>query len=225
MPPGERAVDVQRFSRGAVALDLLHGAQCTEVVEAVGELDQQDARIVLHRQQQFSQRGEPLESLAIGVLFGGKDAGLRPRAAVVALRLDFGELGDAFDDGAHRGAECFLNCRGAGLGVFDGVVEQGGGDAMGIEGQFGDVASNRQWVEDIRFARLPLHPAVLLLGEGEGAAHHIKVGGWHVVGAEFQQRAQGGLDGGVVRRVHVVISMQLSWKHGTHSAPRRSDRR
>ena len=82
---GDRRVDVERLARDALALRRRHRVERAHVVQAVGELDQDDAHVARHREQHLAE-----------VL----------RLRVLARReLDLVELGHAVDQLGHRLAE------------------------------------------------------------------------------------------------------------------------
>ena len=105
---GERGVDVEGLAGDgllAVGLQVLEGAH---VVQPVGQLDEHDAHIGDHGQQHLAD------------VFG---------LAVFAVgELDLVDLGDALDDVGHLVAEVGFNFLAGGGRVFDGVVQQAGGD-------------------------------------------------------------------------------------------------
>ena len=100
-------------------------------------------------------------------------------------------------------------------------MQEGGGDAVSVEGQLGDVARDGERVEDVGLAGLPHDAAVLQVREIEGAVYDGEVRARHIVGAEIEQRAQRGVHAGVPRRVHEDIAIRLFRKHGAHAVPRR----
>ena len=53
--PGQRAVDFEGLLRDARPLVCRHEAERAHVVQAIGQLDQQDAHVVGDRQQQFAE--------------------------------------------------------------------------------------------------------------------------------------------------------------------------
>ena len=102
---GERGVDIHRLARDALALlGALDEVQRAHVVQPVGQLDQQHAQILAHREQELAQ--------------------ILRRALVLGHLLDLGELGHAIDQPRDLGAEiasrsprsspaCPRPCRGA----------------------------------------------------------------------------------------------------------------
>ena len=145
---GERRVDLQRLARLLLlllALEVTHGAH---VVQPVGELDDQDARVLGH--------GD--DHLAHGL-------GLRGLA-----ELDLVELGDAVDEEGDLVAEVAAQVLQAVLGVLDGVVQQAGHQRGRVHAQLGEDRGHRERVRDVRVAALALLAAVPALGDLVGAS-------------------------------------------------------
>ena len=82
---GDGRVNFQRLARDAAALGRRHRVQRAHVVQAVGELDQDDAHVARHRQQHLA------EVLGLRVL--------------LRLEFDLVQLGQAIDELGHRLAE------------------------------------------------------------------------------------------------------------------------
>ena len=116
----------RRFSWLGMRVERAH------VVQPVGELDQQHADVVGHRQQELAQ------------ILGG--------ALVLGLRLDLGELGDAVDQPRDVGAEQLLDLLGRGDRVLDRVVEDRGDDRLVVEMQVGQDAGDLDRVAEIGIA-------------------------------------------------------------------------
>jgi hypothetical protein len=93
---------VSRAMRLALLL-VLDEVERAHVVQPVGQLDQQHADVVRHREQEFAE------------ILGG--------ALALGLRLDLGELGDAVDHARDILAEQALDVLGRGDGILDRVVE------------------------------------------------------------------------------------------------------
>ncbi len=89
-PLGQRGIDIHRLARDPAALVLaLDEMQRAHVVQPVGQLDQQHADVLAHRQQELAQ--------VLG------------RALALAHRLDLGELGHPVDQPGDFGAEQFFS--------------------------------------------------------------------------------------------------------------------
>ncbi len=122
----ERRVDVEGFARdGLLALgrEMLERAH---VVQAVGELDDDDADVADHGEEHLA------DVLSLAVFAVGE--------------LDFVELGDAFDDVRDLLAEFAVDVFGGDGGVFDRVMQQACGDGGGVHLQFGEhLATSSGW--------------------------------------------------------------------------------
>ena len=115
-------------------------------MEAVGELDEDDADVVDHREQHLA------EVLGLPLL--------------ARRERDGADLGDPLDDVRHLGAEVLLDLLDAGQGVFDDVMQQPGGDGHGIEPHVGQDARHLERVHQVGLPRMPDLPLVL-----EGRKH------------------------------------------------------
>jgi len=90
----QRRIDFQRLAGYALALFRRHILQGAHIVQAVGQLDQQDTDVLRHRENKFAQ--------VLGLL------------GVFRLQFKSRQLGDAFDQGGDLFAEQvgdFLACR------------------------------------------------------------------------------------------------------------------
>ena len=101
----ERRIDIHGLARFLHLLFLPHRLDGAHVVQAVGQLDQNHAQVLGHRHEQFAE---------IFRLFG-----------FAAGQLQVGQLGNAVDQHRDLVTEFFGHHAIAGLGVFDGVVQQG----------------------------------------------------------------------------------------------------
>jgi hypothetical protein len=187
-PLGKRRIDVHRLACDPAALLVgLDVVQRPHIVQPVGELDQQHPDVVGHRQQELAQ------------ILGG--------AFVLGLRLDLRQLGHPIDEPRHAGPKQPLDLFRGGNRVLDRVVEDAGGDRLGVELQFGEDARDFDRMAKIGVAgRAELRPVRLhrkhigaveqvLVGVGvvrEDAidefvlAQHLAIVGWH---AEARNRA------------------------------------
>ena len=138
-PLGERRVDLHGL-RGDPPPPRVGGdeVQGTHVVQAVGELDQQDADVAAHRQHQLA---EVLRLLG-----------------PVRVQFELGELGHAIDEGGDLGPEAAFEVGAGDGGVFDHVVQQGGGDRGAVEPVAGQDAGDRERVGDVGVAGVALWP-------------------------------------------------------------------
>ena len=133
-----------------------HEVQRTHVVQAVGELDQQNADIVGNGQQQFAQ--------VLGLL------------GLARHQLQPLQLGQAFDQRADLGPEDLVDLGTRRLGVLDRVVQQGSHDGGVVELQIGENRRHFERVREIRIARGTCLRAVRLHGVDIGAVQQVFVG-------------------------------------------------
>ena len=126
-------------------------------MQAVGELDEDDAHVADHGEEHLA------DVLSLAVFAIGK--------------LDFVDLGDAFDDMGNLLAE-FLNDVFGGDGrVFDRIVEEAGGDGGRVELHLGEDEGDLQRVEDVGFAGGAELPVVMLEAELPGMADDVEIVG------------------------------------------------
>ncbi len=165
---GERGVDLQRLAGLLLLLLPLEVAHGAHVVQPVGELDDQDARVLGHRD----------DHLADGL-------GLRGLA-----ELDPVELGDAVDQQRDLVAEVTAQLLQAVFGVLDGVVQQARHQRGRVHAQLGEDGGDRERVGDVRVAALALLAAVPALGDLVGPLDLAQRGGLDlgVVGADGAQQ-------------------------------------
>ena len=151
---GKGREDVEGFAHNLVLLGGQHGRKCAHVVKAVGNLDEDDADVVAHGEENL------LERLCLH----------RGAVAKEATR----HLGDAFHDVGHLLAEEIGHVFAGVVGVFDHIVEQGGTDARGAESDFtADDLCHRERVEDVGFAATPTDTFVSRLCKVEGAGDDV----------------------------------------------------
>ncbi len=105
----------------------------THVVQAIGKFDQDDANVVDHRQHHFA------EVLGLRFFF--------------RREIDFADLGDAFDDVRDLLTEFLADFDSRDRGIFDGVVEETGGDGDGIHFHVGQNVTDFQWMHEVGLAR------------------------------------------------------------------------
>ena len=103
--------------------------QRPHVVEAVGELDEDDADVVHHRQEHLA------EVLGLAFLARGE--------------ADGADLGDPLHDVGDLGAEELADPVDGGEGVLDDVVEQAGRDRHDVELHVGEEVGHGQGVNEI----------------------------------------------------------------------------
>ncbi len=154
-PVRERRVDLERLLR---LLRLLLTAEVLDrahVVEPVGELDQDDAHVLRHRDDHL-----PVV--------------LRLRL-LAARELDARELRDALDEEGDLGAEVGADLLRPGRRVLDDVVEERSGDRLLVEVELGADLRDAPRVPDELLARLPQLTVVVRLGVLERAADQLLV--------------------------------------------------
>ena len=128
----ERSVDLERLARDALLLLRAQVLERAHVVQAVGELDDDHAHVGDHGEQHLA------DVLGLVVFAVGE--------------LDLVELGDAFDDVRDLLAEALGDLGGGDVGVFDGVVQQAGGDGGGVHLQFGEDLRDFERMDDVGLA-------------------------------------------------------------------------
>ena len=114
--------------------DRRHRVQRAHVVQPVGELDQDDADVLRHREQHLA------EALGLRVL--------------ARVELDLVELGDAVDHVGDRLAERRLDLRLGDRGVLHHVVEEGGGEPLRVQAPLRQDARDRERMRDVGLAGL-----------------------------------------------------------------------
>ena len=165
---GDRRVDVERLLGDLDAALLRQVVQRPHVVQAIGELDEDDADVVHHRQQHLA------EVLGLALL--------------ARRERDGADLGDPFDDVGDFGAEQLGNALGGGQRVLDDVVQQAGGDRHDVELHVGEEVGNFERMNQVRLARVADLPLVLERGKDVGPAEQLQVGLRAVAPHFFEER-------------------------------------
>ena len=143
----DRRVDLQRLARLIELLLLRQRAERAHVVQAIGELDQDDAHVARHRHDHL--------------------------AVVLGLRLvargerDLGQLRDAVDEARDLLAEALLDLVERRRRVLDRVVQQRGAERLGVEQHPGADPRDANRVDDELLARAAALVGVVLAGEDE----------------------------------------------------------
>ena len=128
-PVGDRRVDVARLLRDLDPPLLRQVVQRPHVVQPVGELDEDDADVVHHREQHLAE-----------VL----------RLPLLARReRDRPQLGDPFDDVGDVGAEELLDPLDRGLRVLDDVVQEPGGNRHDVELHVGELVGHFERMDQV----------------------------------------------------------------------------
>lgn len=153
--PRERGVNVERFLRH---LDLaLFGKEVegAHVVQAVGELDDDDADVLRHRHENFA---EVLRFLLLA-----------------RLKDDLIQFGDARNEQKHLVAEVAADVLLGDGSILDDVVQKGSRDRRAVQSQLDEDLRHGARVDEVRLARGALLPAVRLLGVAVGADEKLSV--------------------------------------------------
>ena len=158
---GQRGVDVERLLRGALLLPRRERGDGAHVVQAVGQLDDEDPEVLGHRHEHLAHRG--------GLL------------GLLGVEVDPLQLGDPVDDRGDLGAEALLDLVEGDDGVLDRVVQQRGGDRDVVHPVAGDDAGHRQRMGDVRLAGASQLTLVrpgrqpVRLGDGVGGAPRVEL--------------------------------------------------
>ena len=155
-PVGDGGVDVQRLLGDLQAPLLPQVAERAHVVQAVGQLDEDDADVVDHRQQHLAE--------VLGLALLARREG------------DGADLRHPLDHVRHLGAEQVADVVDGGERVLDDVVEQAGRDGDVVEAHLGDQRGHLEGVGDVLLPRAPGLAGVLEGRELVGAAQQIRVG-------------------------------------------------
>jgi len=122
------------------------------VVQAVGEFDQDDADVVDH--------GEKHLADVLGLAgFGGS-------------HVQASDLGDAFDEMRDFRAEALFDPGDRILGVFDGVVEESGGERGGVQANIRENVRDFEQMNQVRVTGAAELAAVALGGDFISASNH-----------------------------------------------------
>ena len=155
-PVGDGGVDVQRLLGDPDAPLLLQVAERPHVVQPVGQLDEDDAHVVDHRQQHLA------EVLCLPLL--------------ARRERDGADLRHALDDVGHLGTEEVADVLDGGERVLDDVVQQAGRDGDVVEPHVGDERGDLEGMGDVLLAGAPHLPRVLEGRELVGAPQQVGVG-------------------------------------------------
>jgi hypothetical protein len=161
-PVRDRHVDFHGLAGDAALFGGRHHAQRAHVVQAVGQLDQDDAHVRRHGQQHLA------EVLGLGLDH--------------ALEFDLLQLGQAVDQVRDLRAEALDQLFLLDVLVLDHVVQQRGHDGLGVELPVGADLGDGDRVGDIGFARLAYLAEVHLVGEAVGFLDFLEFGGREVFG-------------------------------------------
>ncbi|MNY02377.1 hypothetical protein D3C86_1349490 [compost metagenome] len=145
---GERRIDFHGLFGNAAALVGRHVFHGAHIVQAVGELDQENAHVVGNGEQQLAK------------VFG--------LFRLAGNEVELLELGEAFHQPADIFAEQLVDFRAGGGGVLDRIVQQRHRDGRFVEMHFCEDRGNFQRMRDIGVAIGPLLLAVFLHGVNIG---------------------------------------------------------
>ena len=163
----KRSVDVESLLRNVLLTIRRKMFQRPHVVQAVGQLDEDDAYVVRHREHHLS------DVLRLPLL--------------AASQIDLRDLRYAVNDMSDRGAEFLLNLAVCNVGVFHCVVQQSGGDRRGIQLHFCQHQRYFEGMDQIRLAGSASLPIVVLEGELVGALDDVEVISRTVLANQVQQ--------------------------------------
>ena len=155
-PVGDGRVDVQRLLGDLDPPLLRQVVERAHVVQPVGQLDDDDADVVDHRQEHLA------EVLGLALLARRK----RDRA----------DFGDALDDVGDFRAKQLLDALDGRQGVFDDVVEQPGGHGHHVQPHVGEEIGHFEGVDHIGLAGMAHLSLVLEGGKHVGPAKQLEVG-------------------------------------------------
>ena len=154
---GDGSIDLHRLAGLVAALLFGPGVAGAHVVQPVAELDDHHADVAAHSQQHLAQ--------VLGLqLF---DVG----------ELDLGQLGDTIHQQGHFLAKGGLQVVQSGGGVLDHIVEQSGGDALGVHAQVQHQPGHGQRVADVGLAAAAADALVGIVGQVIRLLDHL-----HIVG-------------------------------------------
>ena len=151
----QRGVDLERLLGLLDLLLLAEIAERVHVVQAVAQLDQDDADVRRHRDDHLA------VVLGLLLLLGGE--------------VHLGQLGDPVHEHGDLVAELGLDPGEGCAGVFDDVVEERRGDGDRVELELGGVERRAHRVVDVGLAALAALPVVQGGGGHEGARDELAV--------------------------------------------------
>ena len=154
---GDGGVDLHGLPGLVPALLLRPGVAGAHIVQPVAQFDDHDPDVLAHGQQHLAQ--------VFGLLL------------LNAGELDLGQLGDAVHQQGHLGPKGRLDLVDGDGGILHHIVEQGGGDALGVHAQVQHQAGHRQRVADIGLAAAAAGVLVGVVGHAVGLFDHIGVVG------------------------------------------------
>ena len=154
-PARERRIDVERLLRDQLALFLGKVVQRAHVVRAVGELNEDHAKVFGHGHNHLA---EVLRLLFLG-----------------GAERDPRNLGHAVHELGHGFAKLLADLLEGGVGIFHGIVQDSGDDGVEIKVKLGEDGGDRNRMHDVWFARAAALVAVLGVGEFDRLPHERQV--------------------------------------------------
>jgi hypothetical protein len=148
-------VDLERLARLLDLLLLAEVLDLAEVVETVGQLDQDDPHVLGHRNDHLA------VVLGLGLL--------------AALERDPRQLSDAVDEARDLVAELGPEVVDVGVGVLDDVVEERGRDRLLVEPELGEDLRDAPGMVDELLAGTSLLPLVGFLREAKRPGDQVAV--------------------------------------------------
>ncbi len=165
-------VDLHRLAGDALLLVRRQAVQRAHVVEAVGQLDQDDPDVLGHGQEHLSD--------VLGLLL------------LVAVGAEPRQLRDAVDELGDLAAEALLDVGQAVFGVLGDVVQERGLDRDRVDAELGHDLGRGDRVRDVGLTRRTALAGVRLDGQVEGGIDRREVRGRVVRGdRRVEGRAQG----------------------------------
>ena len=170
----ERRVDLEGLAGDALLLLGRQAVQRAHVVEAVGELDQDDPDVLGHREQHLAD--------VLGLLL------------LVAVGTELRQLRDTIHELGDLCPEALLDVGQAVLGVLGDIVEQGRLDGDGFDAEVGEDLGARDRVGDVQLTGRPKLAGVSVDRERERFLDLREVRVGVVLGDGRQQRGLEGLE-------------------------------
>ena len=140
----QRCVDVERLTAFLADLLLAHVVDGPQIVEPVGELDDENADVLAHRQE------HPAQVLRLPLLF--------------AFELQGSQFGDTLDEQRHFFPEVVLHIFFSIGSIFDDIVQQTAHDGHLVHAEFCQDLRHRDGMDQIRLAGLSELPFMHLFG-------------------------------------------------------------
>ena len=163
----DRHVDFKRFLGDAAAFVRSHHAERAQVVQTVGELDEDHAHVAAHGQKHFAKT------------FGLSD--------FIGRKAQFVEFTYAVDQLGDFHAEAFGHFNLGYLGVFENVMHEAGADRRGVQTPLGQNVGNGQRMRDVGFAGLSELTEMRVVGVHEGLTDAVDVGAGQELAAAGKQ--------------------------------------